>query len=335
VKFLSRRWRTALVALIAAFAVSLAVAGTASAAQPGESGNWAPETFNGVTPISTPLTMGEARQGLTIVDVWRGETDNHVWISENHGEAFQIGSTATNFAPTVVPWGSTRFMIFHVGTDNHIYYTWIDPSMGQEAAQGWVAVPGQTTTRQVSVTQLGLGDWSLYMVYRSSTDDRIWGTLFNSGAGDFPAQNSWIRTTNIGGGLSPSAPSVTYSPSSGRIYAAARGDDNQVYLNSANDLIFNWGTWEAEGGATVDQPTIAAAQNNDGDLLVSYRDTNSHINYGLFNEGGTFNGWQQDITNWQTLSPAFLSVANDVIYALVTGRDNIAYWKQVIKRSGS
>ncbi len=329
-KFFSKRWRMALIAIFAAFAVSLGVAGTASAAQPGESNHWTPETFNGITAINTPLSISEARQGNNIVDVWRGETDNHVWISVNHGQAFQIGTTATNFAPTVVPWGTTRFMIFHVGTDNHIYYTWIDPTAGTINA-GWVAVPGQTTVNRVSVTQIGQGDFALYMVYRSASgDDRVWGTLFNPPNGAFPSTGSWGNTTNIDGGLSPSAPSVTYSARSGQLFAAVRGDDNQIYTNAANEFTLAWGTWQAEGGSTVDAPTIAATQNNDGNLLVAYRDSNSHINYGLFNEGGTFSGWAQDITNWQTFSPVFLSVANGVIYALLTGLDNTAYWKQVI-----
>jgi hypothetical protein len=66
--------------------------------------------------------------------------------------------------------------------------------------------------------------------------------------------------------------------------------------------------------------------------VVSFRDQNSYINYGAFNVGGTFTGWSVDINNWQTFSPIFLSVAGSIIYAIATGLNNQAYWKQAYKR---
>jgi hypothetical protein len=328
-QYFLKRWRMALVAILAAFAVSVAFSGAASA-EPNEANHWTGETVNNGQTIETRNTMGEARQGNNIIDVWRGATNNNVWISINHGNAFQIGSTTTFAAPTVVPWGSDRFMIFHVGTDNRIYNTWID--VAGNTPGSWSAVPGQTTREQVSVTQMGHNSFELYMVYRSSNDDRVWGTQFSNFGGTWPAAGNWGFITNINGGQTPSPPSVTFDPAGGRLWAVVRGEDNQIYMNSADADDVHWGTWGSQGGSAGDGPTIAATNNGDGDLLVAYRDTNAYVTYGLFNIGGTFTGWQTDNNAWQTFNPILLSVFGGIIYAIVTGLDNHAYWKQAYQR---
>jgi hypothetical protein len=337
VKLFYKRWRMALVAITAALAITATSAGVASASTPnGEGQFWTPETVNNGELLQSQSMIGEARQGNTIVEVWRGASDNHVWININHGGAFQIGDTTTFFAPTVVAWGPTQFMIFHVGTDQHIYYTWINPANGTESSLGWQAVPGQITQNQVSVTRLG-SPYSLYMVYRSATDNRIWGTSFFNSNGDFPAAFDWGNITNIDGGESFSAPSVTYDPGANQLWAAARGLNNEIYLNTADAAGLNWGTWEAQGGNAADQVQIAATGDGRGNIVVSYRDPSNFINFGAWGiDNGFFTGFGRDFNNWQTFSPIFLSVFNAAVYAIATGTNGGVYWKQAFNsNSGS
>jgi hypothetical protein len=108
-----------------------------------------------------------------------GDTNNIVWMSLDNGSPFQLlnpdgTSTATYVSPTVVPYGQSSWMVLHTGTDNHIYYTIVNSNYTWNGV--WTAVPDQTTYMSVSVTQPGSGSDQLYMVYRSSNDDRIWGT---------------------------------------------------------------------------------------------------------------------------------------------------------------
>jgi hypothetical protein len=55
--------------------------------------------------------------------VWRGATNNQVWMSPNNGKPFTIGGTVTFQSPTVGPLGEDGFMVFHSGDDGNIWYT--------------------------------------------------------------------------------------------------------------------------------------------------------------------------------------------------------------------
>ena len=259
--------------------------------------------------------------------MWKGENDEHVWVAINHGNAFQVGNTTTFVAPTVVAWGNNQFMIFHVGQDDHIYYTWINSS-GSEASQGWVAVPNQTTSQPVSVAQVGAQGFGLYMMYHSRTDNKVWGTFFNPGGGNFPATSSWGSIVNVNGGLTGSSPTVTYDVGTGILYSVVRGLDNQLYLNNTKPGTINWGSWQPVGGSTPDQPSIAAAQDVTGNLLLAYRGFDSHIYYDSFTLGGASTGWHADVTGWQTNFPVFLTANGSTIYTIMTGNDTVAWWKQ-------
>ena len=61
---------------------------------------------------------------------------------------FTVGTTQTNNSPTVVAWGSNSFMVFHVGVDNKIYYTVVNPS-NQNWWGTWYPVPNQSTNMPV------------------------------------------------------------------------------------------------------------------------------------------------------------------------------------------
>jgi hypothetical protein len=99
-------------------------------------------------------------------------------MSINNTNPFTLGTTQTNNSPTVVAWGSNSFMVFHVGVDNNIYYTVVNPS-NQNWWGTWYPVPNQSTNMPVSVTQLGPSSQDLYMVYHANdSSDRVWGTQY-------------------------------------------------------------------------------------------------------------------------------------------------------------
>jgi hypothetical protein len=324
VRFSWKRWRLPLVAVLTVVATSLTFTGEAFAAEPGESGSWN-EEYVGTNPLEVQGTVSEARNGGELLQVWRGATNNMVWLSVDNEAPFSLynpdgSATATYVSPTVVPYGTNQFMVLHTGTDNNIYYTIVDPTDNTWSGS-WTAVPYQSTNMTVSVTQLGSGSTQLYMVYHSSNDDRVWGTLYDG--------YGWQGAQNIDGGNSPSAPSVTYQPTTG-LTVAVRGEDNQVWMTGASSPYNQWSTWAAQGGYTQTAPSVTA-DSQTGTVLVSYVDENSYRPfyraYGVY--GNPLGGWSQDITGWQTVNTVFLSVVGAAIYAVLTGLNGNVYYKQV------
>lgn len=322
-RFFRKRWRLALVAGLTAIAIPLALAGPASAAEPGEANSWNAE-WVGNQNLSASGPISEARNGPNgtyLLDAWRGATNNQVWLSLNNGLPFTLGTTATYYSPTVVPWGSDSFMIFHVGTDNNIYYSALTYNNGWTWSGRWVAVPLQSTRGPVSVAQLGSGSYNLFMVYQSSNSDNVWGTYFDGAGG-----SGWGDTTTIAGGLSPSPPSVAFNPVTQVLYVVAQGEDNQVWMT--DDWGGNWNSWWGQGGQTNQSPSIAALP--DGNMLVSMLGGNGIPNYSTYNQYGyQTSGWSQDITDWQSIYSVALSVVAyaSTVVALLTGLNGQAYWK--------
>jgi hypothetical protein len=319
-RFSWRRWRLPLVAALTAAAMSLALAGPAAASEPGESGSWSPE-WVGNQDLSAHGSISQARNGGFLIDVWRGASGNQVWMSINNTNPFTLGTTQTNNSPTVVAWGSNSFMVFHVGVDNNIYYTVVNPS-NQNWWGTWYPVPNQSTNMPVSVTQLGASSQDLYMVYHANdSTDRVWGTQYQSSGG------TWTAAENISGGLSPAAPVVAFNPTNYRIYVAARGEDNEVWT-TYSDRTGYWTSWVAQGGYTYVSPGIAALP--DGNMLLSNVDENSYRpTYRTYDRNGnSTGGWSTDNTGWQTVYPVFLSVVGYAVYALLTGQNGFVYNKQ-------
>lgn len=324
-----KRWRLALIAALAALGLSLAFAGQALAAEPGESGSWSPEMVNNQNmQVSSQGPVQEARNGGHLLEVWRGATNNQVWVSFDNGNAYTLGTTATNVLPTVVPWGPDSFMVFHTGTDGRIYYTTVYNDGSWDNA--WYNVPWQSTNMPVSVAQMGPGSYDLYMVYRGSgNDQRVWGTSFTDAG--------WGTANNISGGTSASAPSVTWNNDVARLYAVHRGQDNQVYMSttvSGTDAAPNWAAWVGEGGSTIDTPHIAVV--NNGYMLADYLDANLRVQTRTYDpEGDAISGWwQAESTYWQTQYPAQLAAYGAAIYMLINGLNGLDYWKQAYYNNG-
>ena len=323
--FSRKRWRLALIGALTAIAVSVTFASPAFAAEPGEENTWHPEMVSDQTlQVETQGTLSEARNGGSLLEVWRGADNNQVWMSWNNGYPFYLGvNTATYVSPTVVPYGPDYFMVFQVGTDGSINYTVV---YGDDETSGyWTQVPGQTTNMPVSVTQMGPGSWALYMVYRGAgTDTRLWGTLFNA---------SWQFTSTIVGATSYSAPSVAWNDASQELFVVQRGTDNQAWMIGGT-----WGmsgiTWWSGGQSYYSgnndfyTPTIAV--NSPGDMLVADIDYNNNPQYQTYDEwGNATGGWSVDVTYWQTNFVIALAAVGIAIYALITGEDsNHVYYKQ-------
>ena len=75
-------------------------------------------------------------------------------MSIDNGNPFTLGTTATYVSPTIVPWGSTGFMVIHTGTDDNIYYTtlWVNSDGSPGWTGAWYQVPNQTTDAAVSAS---------------------------------------------------------------------------------------------------------------------------------------------------------------------------------------
>ena len=141
------------------------------AAEPGEGSTWYQEHV-GTENLAAHGTVSEARNTQQdLLQVWRGETNNIVWMSLNGGEPFQLrnpdgSSTATYVSPTVVPYGSNNFMVFHTGDGGDIWYTQV---FGDGHNSGtWTNVPG-------NFTNLLAHDPALF-------NDLIPGSRFNRGS---------------------------------------------------------------------------------------------------------------------------------------------------------
>lgn len=177
--FPRKRWRLALMAALAAIAVSVTFAGPAFAAEQGESGTWNQE-YVGSQQLEVRGTAAEARNGGELVQVWREETNNAVWLSIDNGNPFTLGTTATYVSPTIVPWGTNQFMVIHTGTDDNIYYTtlWINSDGSPGWNNSWNQVPNQTTDVAVSATQMGPGSSNVMMMYQGSTNNNLYSTMY-------------------------------------------------------------------------------------------------------------------------------------------------------------
>ena len=320
--FPRRRWRLAFMAVLAALAVSVTVVGPAFAAEPGEDGSWSQEYVGG-QPLRVNGHMTEARNAGHLLQVWRGETNNNVWMSLDNGNPFTLGTTATYVSPTVVPFGPSSFMVLHTGTNGNMYYTYVYSNGGW--ANNWWAIPNQSTNNAVSAAQVGTsnGGTTILVLYRGNGNDNVYSTAYISDAG------GWQSAEIVAGGQTEAAPSVTYNAYSNQVFAVIRGEDNQIWMNSISNG--QWGNWAGQGFYTY-TPPIIRANGNTGHMLVSAIDENSYRpTYRAYTSNGVpmpGTGWSQDITGWQTVRAVAISVLGYSIYAILTGLDGNVYYKQ-------
>lgn len=231
-------------------------------------------------------TYSEARNGGHLITVWRGSTNNQVWISLDNRKAFTIGGTVTFVSPTVVPWGEDGFMVFHTGDNGDIWYT---PVFGDGNNSGnWTNVPGNFTNLPVSVAQMGTGSSNLYLVYRGlGNDRRVFGTWYNF------SSNRWAGAENINGGLANNAPGVSMNNATNQLFITAQGTDNQLWMTHQTLGSSSWSPWFPPHVGTINSPYSAACAN--GNMVVSILDGNGHPEYAKFDGfGNQQTGWNVD-----------------------------------------
>jgi hypothetical protein len=312
--------------------MALAVVATATrtfAQLPGESSGYGHETAvdpNCAGPcagdhVKLQYTYSEARNNGHLLSVWRGLTDTQVWMSYDNNGPFTIGQTQTFTSPTVVPWSGSSFMVFHTGVDGGIYYT-VAVDGGNNYGR-WFNVPGNFTNMSVSVAQMGPGSNYVYMVYRGLGDDkRVWGT-WSAGP-----NSNWSPPENISGGLGNSSPGVSMNKISNRLTVTVAGTDNQLWMTSQPLGGHGWNNWTPMGVSTFDTPHSVACDN--GNMVVSIRDINSHPEFAKFDAwGDQETGFSVDTSGFQTHWAVQLSANGNSVYSLLTGFDNNGYWKQV------
>jgi hypothetical protein len=325
--FSLKHWRMSAIVVLAALAV-IASASQAFAQQPGEANSYNLKTVATAGNLHAEGSLSEVRNAGNLLDAWRAnDLTNQVWLSYNNGSPFTISSTTQTIAsPTVVPFGPSNFLVFHVGTDSHIYYAAVS---GTNQATGWIQVPGQTTNMSVSVTPLGPGLSNEYMVYRGSGNDtRVWGTWMGS-------DQQWSTPENIGGGLAVAAPAICMNNPGLSLWVEVIGTDNQVWTTHQSVGAQGWAGWapqgvfsgpnNANGGGAIEAPRCAATDN--GNVLLDYVDTNAHPHYAVFNNGGMVTGWTEDSVSlnngWQTVNSVGLTSADHRVWSLFTGITSI------------
>lgn len=356
---LLKRWRLqAFVVLAVVMALGTGLKAVASTpGQPGESSNYTPENLRGLF-LQTVSDRAEARNGGRLFEVWRGLSDNRIWMSIDNGSPFTTAqSTATTVAPTVVPWGSTDFMVIHTGTDGRIYFNFffiIDDTHHGEA--GWQPIRQlngsyQTTFLPVSAVQLGPNSGDVFMVYLSSNGDhQVWGTFF-----DVVSSDGWSDAARVNVGLGISAPSISYVPegqTAARIDVSVVGLDQNIWNTQqfVGDNI--WSPWipllnQGQFGNEVlangpiapgAEVHTAVNENSDGSesLVMAVLDNNHQTEFASFDIGmpTLSNGtrWTVDLSHFQSNQTPNLTSSGNSTFSLITGLDELGYWKQAFHK---
>jgi hypothetical protein len=314
-----------LVVFLSALAtVSTATLGFAQLPGSGQSNNT--EKVGGAS-LYLQDTYNEARNAGHLLSVWRGSTNNQVWMSLDNGKAFTIGGTVTYVAPTVVAFGSDSFMVFHTGDGGNIWYTQV---FGDGHSDGtWTDIPGQTTNLTVSAAQMGPSSNNLYLVYRGSgSDTRVFGTWYDG------QNNTWSGAAVINGGLAINGPGVSMNNATNQLFVTAQGLDSQLWMTHQTLGASSWNNWSPMGIYTTGSPYSVACPN--GNMVVSIEDYNTA-------EYAKFDGWGNRQTGWwpdysETItSPSQVTASGNEVFSLATIRADGAganaivagYWEPI------
>ncbi len=291
--------------------------------------------FPGVQSLATASPYSEARltggdfSGL-ILRTWRGLNDNQVWFSFGNDFPaakylnFNLGTTATYNAPTVVALNSNSFMAFHVGTNFNIYYTIIIVNANQTVnwSGKWTAIPGQTTNTPVSAANYSNACGCVYLVYTGSGGDpRVYGTWYSGG--------TWTFGGNIGGGQVYGWPTVTYNPATNELWVVGRGRNTgtSIWFTFQTVGAPNWPAWTDTHANTAMSPSIAA--NNDGSFIITGTTTTFVPFYALYDRDGDRQEQENDSGGGLTFNSVNLVSDGNDIYVLLIGTDNVGYWRQL------
>jgi hypothetical protein len=282
----------------------------------GQGGNWTAESADGNLKLQG--VYSEARNAGHLLSVWRGATNNQVWMSLDNGSAFTIGGTVTFESPTVVPFGSDSFMVFHTGDQGNIYYTQVFGDGDNDGT--WTAVPGNFTNLPVSVAQMGTNSNNLFLVYRGLGNDlRVWGTWYDG------QTNTWAAADNISGGSANTAPGVAMNYATNELIVTAQGTDNQLWMTHQALGASSWNSWSPMGVSTFNTPHSVACAN--GNMVVSIITGNNDAEFAKFDGfGDQESAWAEDAESDPFSSGVQLTANGNSVFAL-TNFEGGGFWR--------
>jgi hypothetical protein len=280
----------------------------------GEGGNWNAENVGDLDPLQLQALYSEARNAGHLISVWRGATNNQVWMSRDNGVPFTIGGTVTFESPAVAPFGSDSFMVFHTGDDGNIWYAQVFGDGTHDNT--WTAVPGNFTNLPVSVAQMGTNSNNLFLVYRGLGNDlRVWGTWYDGQTG------TWAAADNISGGLANNAPGVSMNNATNQLIVTAQGTNNHLWMTHQALGASSWNGWSDMGVTTVNSPYSAACA--DGNMVVSIINSNLTASFAKFDGfGDQESGWAEDSEQEPFSSGVQLTANGDSVFALTNFNGN-------------
>jgi hypothetical protein len=281
----------------------------------GEGGSFTAENVDGALELQG--LYSEARNAGHLLAVWRGATNNQVWMSLDNGKPFTIGGTVTFVDPTVAPFGSDSFMVFHTGDEGNIFYTQV---FGDGTNSGtWTSVPGNFTNLSVSVAQMGTNSNDLFLVYRGLGNDlRVWGTWYDG------QTNTWAAADNISGGSGNGAPGIAMNNATNQLIITLQGTDNQLWMTHQTLGASSWNSWTPMGEFTGATAHSAACANGNMVVSVVDPDNNSEPAYAKFDGFGNRTGpWTEDGNDLDPFLGGIQLTANgNNVYALADLSNN-------------
>ncbi|MGW4650811.1 hypothetical protein [Kitasatospora sp. NPDC004289] len=324
----TKTWRLLPVALVAATSVLLA-SSTASAAEPGESNGWSQEIEDNA-PVYSDGDMSEARDpnGNALVQVWRGWSNNNIYLSINHGTPIQMGGAQTNVSPVVVfdthGGNSSYFRVFHTGTNGFVFYSHIQVTGNLLNPSAWYQVPNDVRTpNNLPVAVTALPSRGLLLAYRGQDSANVYSVFFNG------QNNLWDLPVAVPNATSPSSPALSVTPSSNIILLAWRGTDNQV--NVIRQHYGNGGWWGQEilpGVLTDAQPAIAMANSVWGQMAVREQGTHRLRLSSVASTGGWAGSWSAEVNGFVARYGPTLVAYAATVYLLATTGSGGVWWKQ-------
>jgi hypothetical protein len=189
------------------------------------------------------------------------------------------------------------------------------------------------------------------MVYLSSNGDhQVWGTFF-----DVVSSDGWSDAARVNVGLGISAPSISYVPegqTAARIDVSVVGLDQNIWNTQqfVGDNI--WSPWipllnQGQFGNEVlangpiapgAEVHTAVNENSDGSesLVMAVLDNNHQTEFASFDIGmpTLSNGtrWTVDLSHFQSNQTPNLTSSGNSTFSLITGLDELGYWKQAFHK---
>jgi hypothetical protein len=274
----------------------------------------------GAQALASRDNVSEARNGADnlLCRVWRGETNNQVWVAMGDGRAFTITpNTQTVARPSVVPFGDSQYMILHTGTDQRLYFTIINPDGG--GTGGWA--PINTTFGNITLgvrtapaaTQLGAGREAVGLAFLG-----IDGNVYFA---SYTVTFGWDPIAPLQGGRALAAPAIAYNPVSDYLVVAVAGTNGYLWINWAHLGSPTWGGWTDMRAqmALFYSPSIAVNP-NDGTMMLSILDPGNTPRFLRLNS--------QTITlgDWGTNAQVFNTITRGHIYAVAVIFVSNVFW---------